>query len=353
MYKTMDMKRLSYFFLPLTLFLAACGSGGQRTDGLADKDVIPVEVIPLATHDTARVIQVTGTFTTDDETALAFKNGGVIQQIHVKTGDAIRKGQLLASLESTEINTAVRQAQLGLEKAERDYRRARQLFVDSVATREQLENAQTAFKAAEQDAERATYNQARTRIQAPFDGYVLQRPANNGQVIGPGVPVLVVGSSGQHGWLLKTGVSDRQWAAIRVGDHAEVTTGATGAKRLHATVSRKSEGIDPQAGTFTVYLKLEGEKAPAVASGMFGKAAIRLSTQTDAWFIPYEALLDGDAGTGYVFITNDGQTARRVQVRIGEIQENHIVITGGLEDAGALIVSGGPYLRDGSKITVK
>ena len=349
----MDMKRLSCYSLTLTLLLTACGHGGEHTDGLADREVIPVRVIELATRDTAQIVRATGTFTTDDETALAFKNGGVIQQIHVKEGEAFRKGQLLASLEPTEINTAVRQAQLGLEKAERDYNRARQLFQDSVATREQLENAQTAFEAAKQDAERATYNQGHTRIQAAFDGYVLQRPASAGQVVGPGTPVLVVSSTGRNGWLLKVGVSDRQWAAIQVGDHAEVTTGATGSQRLQASVSRKSEGIDPQAGTFTVYLRLEETAGSAVASGMFGKADIRLSTQTGAWFIPYDALLDGDAGTGYVFVTDDGQTARRIPVQIGDIQKDHIVVTGGLENATSLIVSGSPYLRDGSQITVK
>src|SRR5690606_39339126 len=120
-------------------------------------EVIPVRIIQLTTTDTSQVIRATGTFTTDDETALAFKNGGVIQQIHVKEGDSFRKGQLLASLEPTEINATMRQAQLGVEKAERDYHRARQLFLDSVATQEQMENAKMAFEAAKEDAERAAY----------------------------------------------------------------------------------------------------------------------------------------------------------------------------------------------------
>lgn len=352
MYKTMDTKRLNYLFLALVIVAGACGHQ-QRDSRLAADEVIPVQVIPLEQRDTAGVIRATGTFTTDDETILAFRDGGVIRQITVKEGEAFRKGQVLASVEQTEVNTAVRQAQLGLEKAERDYRRAQQLFRDSVATREQLENAETAFEAARQDAERAVYHQEQTDIRAPFDGYVLQRPASTGQVAGPGTPVLVVGSAGQNGWLLKAGVSDSQWASIRVGDGAYVTAGADRNNRLPATVYRKSEGIDPQAGTFTVYLKLEGQGGPAVASGMFGKAEIRLSAGTGAWFIPYEALLDGDAGTGYVFVTGDGQTARRIPVEIGEIQRDYIVVTGGLEDAGSLIVSGSPYLRDGSKITVK
>ena len=352
MYKMMDMQLSNCFLLAFMVFISACGHE-ERTGRLEADEVIPVKVIPLASRDTAQVIRATGTFTTDDETLLAFKNGGVIQQITVKEGEGFRKGQVLASVEQTEINTAVRQAQLGLEKAERDYRRAQQLYRDSVATREQLENAETAFEAAKQDVERADYNQRETDIRAPFDGYVLQRPANTGQVVGPGTPVLVVGSTGQNGWLLKVGVSDRQWASIKVGDHADIMVDAIQGSHLPAVVHRKSEGIDPQAGTFTVYLKLGGEGTPALASGMFGKAEIRQSTETGAWFVPYEALLDGDAGTGYVFVTDDGQTVRRIPVEIGEIQRDYIVVTGGLENAGSLIVSGSPYLRDGSKITVK
>jgi len=86
---------------------------------------------------------------------------------------------------------------------------------------------------------------------------------------------------------------------------------------------------------------------------MFGKTEIRLSAESGVWLIPYEALLDGDGGNGYVFVTDDGQTARRIPVTIGRIERDHIVVTGGLEDARALVVSGSPYLRDGSTITVK
>lgn len=350
----MDMNKFRHISIALGLLLAA-GACGQRQEdtGLADHETIPVRILPLASRDVAQSVSATGTFTTDDETVLSFKNGGVIQQIHVKEGDAFRRGQLLAALEPTEINTAVKQSQLALEKAERDYKRARQLYLDSVATQEQLENAQTALEAARQDAERAAYNRGHSNIHAAFDGYVLQRPVNAGQIAGPGTPVLVVSGTGHRGWLLKTGVGDRQWAAIQLGDSAVVTTDAAMGRSMPAVVYRKSEGIDPQSGTFSIYLKLGGAQLPALASGMFGKAEIRLSSKQGAWFIPYEALLDGDAGTGYVFVTDDGKTARRVQVQVGDIQKDHVVVTGGLEQVKFLIVSGSPYLRDGSPITVK
>lgn len=351
----MVMKIYSYYTLGITLLAisGACSSGNQDT-GLRDGDtVIPVQVQPLATTDTASTVIATGTFTTDDETALAFRNGGIIQQLRVNEGESFRKGQLLAAVESTEINTTLEQARLGLEKAERDYRRAQQLYADSVATLEQMENAKTAFDAARQDVERVSYQVNHTTITAPFDGYVLQRPANVGQVVGPGTPVLVVAGMGTGGWLLKVGVSDRQWSAIRTGDAATVTTDAIPGKELRAGVARKSEGVDPQSGMFNVYLKLDDTPPSSLASGLFGKATIRLAQASGVWFIPYEALMDGDGGKAYVFVTDDGETARRVPVEVSDIQQDHAVVTAGLESGGSLIVSGGPYLRDGSQITIK
>src|SRR3546814_238401 len=188
----MVMKTYPYYSLGVALMIAAgaCSSGNHDTELPTDDTVIPVRVQPLATTDTAGTVTATGTFTTDDETALAFRSGGIIQQLRVREGESFRKGQLLAAVESTEINTALEQAQLGLEKSERDYHRAQQLYADSVATLEQLENAKTAFDAAKQDVERASYQVGHTAITAPFDGYVLQRPVNAGQVVGPGTPGL-------------------------------------------------------------------------------------------------------------------------------------------------------------------
>lgn len=351
----MTFMKLCYYSLCVALLAVAgaCSSGSRDTDLPARTTAIPVRVQPLAAKSTVNTVSATGTFTTDDETVLSFRGGGIIQQMMVREGEPFRKGQLLAAVEATEINTALQQAQLGLEKAERDYRRARQLHADSVATLEQMENAKTAFEAAKQDVERAAYHLNHTSIRAPFDGYVLQRPANAGQVVGPGTPVLIVASGGGGGWLLNVGVSDRQWSAIQLGDTAMVTTDAARGKDLRAEVARKSEGVDPQSGTFNIYLKLLDAPSVPLATGLFGKATIYLTGESDVWLVPYEALMDGDGGKAYVFVTGDGRTARRVAVEVAGISEDHAVIMAGLEGGGSLIVSGSPYLRDGSQIIVK
>src|SRR5690606_11874027 len=106
----MNNLKYSAVFYFLLLTVAACGpQRKQERTALITGDTIPVSLMPLEATDTVESITVTGTFTTDDETVLAFKNGGIIQRVAVKEGDAFKKGQLLAELEPADINTAVRQ----------------------------------------------------------------------------------------------------------------------------------------------------------------------------------------------------------------------------------------------------
>jgi RND family efflux transporter MFP subunit len=347
------MKKIFLFILiALTLGMFSCKQTPKKETNSGD-EIIPVEVMSLQQDSIHQSIYAAGQFTTDDETALAFKNGGVINRIFVKEGDAISKGQLLATLNLTEVNAMAEQASLALQKAQRDYERASNLYKDSVATLEQMQNAKTALDVARQQHSSAGFNQTYSEIRAPKSGYVLRKLANEGQIVGPGTPVVQVNGAGQSSWILKAGVSDYQWSAIKTGDKAKITSDALPNQTLDAYVSKKPEGIDPMSGTFQVQLQLTNAPAGKIASGLFGKATIFPSQSLKAWAIPYDALLDGDAGTGYVFITNDNNTAQKIKIQVDKIENGKVVVSGGLENAKALIISGSAYLNDGSKISIK
>ncbi len=343
------MKNTFYFMLLAgSLLLTACKDGKQE-DTTSSAEVIPVKTMTLQREDVTMDIPLAGKFTTDDETMLSFKTGGIIRDILVDEGDAVRKGQVLATLDLTEINAAVQQAELGLDKARRDFERAERLYRDSVATREQFENARTGLDVATEQLKAARFNNQYSVIRAAADGYVLMRMAEEGQMAGPGQPVLQVNGAGNGKWIFKAGISDRERAGISLGDKAEISTDA--GQRISATVTRRSEGIDPYSGTFTVYLTVEG-KPTGLASGLFGKGVLHASGKISAWRIPYAAILDGDRQEGMVFITTDEKTAEMRKVKVQAINAGEALVTAGLEDARLLIVSGSAYLTDKSQIRV-
>jgi RND family efflux transporter MFP subunit len=338
--------------LLVALGLLSCHSADEKPATRQD-ELIPVKVLPLERQAGSARIPVSGLLTTDDETTLAFKTAGIIDRVLVEEGQAIKAGQLLATLKLTEIDAAVQQARLGVEKAERDYRRAENLFRDSVATLEQVQNARTALELARQQLSQAGFNRSYSEIRASRNGYVLRKLMNAGQVAAPGTPVLQVNGAGAGEWLLRVGVSDREWARIQPGDAAEVETQALAGRRFPGTVARRSEGADPATGAFTIDIRLQ-DKPQGLASGMFGKAVIttRATTGQAFWSIPYDALLDGDGNTGNVFITNDNKTAHKVPVLLAGMEKDVVLVSGGLEQARALIISGSAYLTDSSRIRI-
>lgn len=312
---------------------------------------IPVRVMALEKSSGTQTITASGSITTDDETLLSFKMSGVVNSVLVKEGDHVKKGQLLATLDLREIDSHVAQARHGYEKAQRDYQRAERLYKDSVATLEQFENAATGLAIAKEQLEATTFNQKFSSIHAQANGYVLRKFVNAGQVVDVGDPVLMTNGAGSGKWILKIGVSDKQWSAIQLKDKAIVAIDAFPNKTFEALVSRKWETSDPQSGAFTVELQVNHNNMK-LASGMFGSAKFTSSKEEQSWSIPYEAVLDANDDDGFVFVTNDNKTAHKQAVIIESFDGKNIRINKGLENTSTLIISGSAYLAENSPITI-
>ena len=337
--------------IAIIALLQACSTGNGNDQIQQVNESIPVSIIALKKEAINTEVHSSGLFTTDDETNLSFKTGGIIEKIYVKEGDAIKKNQVLASLNLTEIDAQVKQAKLGFEKAKRDFTRAENLYKDSVATLEQFQNAKTAMQVAQQQVEAAEFNLSYSQIRANKDGFVLRKMANEGQVIAAGTTVFQTNGAANKLWKMKVGVSDREWSRINIGDEALLQSDAFPEKVMKAIVSRKSEGSDVMNGTFNIDLSLT-ESNDQLASGLFGTAIIKTSKKQEGWRIPYTAVLDGDANHGYVFISNDLKVAEKVSVVIGSIDKDEVIIVAGLENKKNLIVTGSAYLKDGSSIRI-
>ena len=336
----------------LMLLLAGCGKEQELSILPKSVEAIPVKVIFLSQSDITGSVHSSGQFTTDDETMLSFKTGGIVDRIYVKEGDKIRKGQLLATLDLTEISSQVNQMQIAFEKAVRDYDRLEKLRKDSVATLEQWQNSKTGLELARQQLTSAKFNLQYSEIRATHDGVILQKLANEGQMTGQGMPVIKTSSKGRTDWILRVAVSDKEWAKIKLNDKATVQIEALNINDIQAYVSSKAEDADQMTGSFSIDLKLNNARKLDIASGMFGKSEIMLSQKNLVWQIPYDALLDGNADQGFVFVTNDNINALKVPVTIEAIDGNNILISKGLEKYKSLIVSGSAYLTDRSVIKV-
>lgn len=341
------------FLAPIVLLLQACGGKTNEKKLMGTTDSIPVKLIPILSDSGSRMITASGLLSTENEARLSFKIGGVIESVQVNEGDKVRAGQLLATLKSTEIAAQVQQVQLGLEKAERDYQRAMNLYKDSVATLEQVQNAKTGVDIARQNLQQVVFNQQYAKIYAPVDGFIVKKTGNTGELTGPGTPVLIMNAaSASSKWVLRVGLADHEWALLDKGNKATVKIDAFPDKTFTAEVSKKSLAADPVSGSFEAELQVSfSNEQPAL--GMFGTASITTSSTTTGFSIPYESLLEANGKKGFVFVSDDRRTVKKVEVTIATIANNMAYIAGGLEGHAFVVSAGSPYLSEQSIITVK
>ena len=317
------------------LLLAGC-------HGSSTPEAPPVRSVRVAMLETTVLtedIRAVGFLAPQDEAKLSFKLGGVIEAVLVEEGQSIRRGQLLARLRSAEVEAAVAQAREGAAKAKRDLERGQQLFADGVATRENLDDLNTAASVAAAQLRSVEFNASYARITAPADGMVLQKLAERDELVAPGQTVVVVGGTRQ-GWVVKVAVADREVVQLRTG--------------LPAKLHFDARSADPATGSFQVEIAVQ-EAAPGFGRGMVASALLPRVTETaaaPAMVLPNTALLEasGDRATVLVVV---GDRIQRHDVHLGRLVDDRVEVLDGLKPGDQVVVEGGSFVAAGDRVTVQ
>jgi RND family efflux transporter MFP subunit len=327
---------------------AGCGKKGQDKNG---ENGIPVGVTRVRVENQPLFVHAAGRVFPKTQVNLSFKTGGLIGRITADEGQRVRRGQVLAELDLSEVQAYAEQARQGMEKAQRDLKRIESLYRDKAATQELLENARTAFQVARSTREIAEFNLKHSRIEAPQDGRILKRLAEAREMVGPGMPVFVF-AGGSDQWILRSGVTDRDIMKLKLGDEAAVAIDALGSDRYTGFVSEIADAVNPASGTYEIELSLQAEKR-MLKAGFFATAEIRTGVSENVAIIPMEAMVEGD-GLSAVVYTADRAVgrARLRRVVIREIGNSTLTVTG-LADGEELVINGASYLSDGASIRIE
>lgn len=338
--------------LVLAGFLGVVGGGCDHAvpeaAAQAREAALRVRTAPVGKGPIDKPIRGTGVVLPKQTMDLSFKLGGVLASVDVDDGQRVKKGQLLARIDPTEVAANVAQAQESLAKAERDAARTRTLHDGKVVTQSDLDNAKTGVSIAKSASVAAGFNLRHTVLVAPADGWIDLRSAEPGEVVAPGRPVLRF-SSESKGWLMKVALVDRDALALTSGSLAEITLDAAPAHTLTGKVENIATAADSRTGTFAVEIALD-KSEQQLRSGLTAK--VRFPQQIAAPFVvPIAALSSGDRDRAVVFAA-DGGVAKRVPVRVAFLDGDRAAIAEGLEGVSSVIISGVADLREGAAIDV-
>lgn len=342
------------FIATIALVISSCGKSDKQDKQAVE--VIPVSLLAISSNTNTLPIMTSAKLTTDDEVSLSFTTSGIIDNILVKEGDAVSKGQLLATLNTTEARAREQQFFYEKEMAERNFQRTENLYAENVASKEQYQNDKTTMEVAIQKWKAANFDLQNTRIRAVKNGYILKKMVEAGSRVSAGTPVITMFGGQRSGkWIAKTEVNDRQWMSINEGDKAEVYFDNDGEK-IQGEVTAKSQSAATGSGSYSIDVLLKSDHRKQIAQGMFARVNIFNPAKTNNGLksvtIPYEALLDADGRTGYVFIPGANNRAKRVMVVIEEMRNDEVVISKGLEGVSRIILSGSAYLKEDSPFKI-
>jgi RND family efflux transporter MFP subunit len=338
----------NYIAFALAALLLSCSNTETTTQGNHE---VAVNLYAVESKQMTQPVYASGLLFSETEAVLSFKIGGIIQQIFAEEGDAVKKGQLLARLDLTEINAQVIQAQNGVEKAERDLGRVKSLYTDGAATLENVQDLTTALNVANEGLRIAEFNQRFAEIRAVSNGRIVRKMKNQGELVSPGMPVFFMNDTGDDQWKLQVGIADKDWVRLKEGDKATVSFDAYPETEFEGTVLRLAEGADPTNGSYQVEIQVD-PKGKKFAVGLFAETKITPSQPKSYKVIPTEALVEGSGKKGFVFTMDGEDRVKKIPIEVAFILDNKMAVKSGLENINNVISAGSGYLTEYSTVKV-
>jgi RND family efflux transporter MFP subunit len=320
--------------LPLLLLLAACGdrpAAAPKAEETAAGRPAP-DATALVTADTVTVelpLALPSQLYVEHDASIYARSSGIIEEITVDLGARVGTGQLLARLESRDQEIALDQARERHSDVSRQVTRQRALKTAGVVTQADSERVELDFREAELALQKAQRDYDLTRVVAPFGGVVTARTARIGRLVSPGDSLFRLTALAPV--LAAVRVPEAPAFGIKIGAVAEVA-GPRG-ETARAKVIRASPVIDAASGTREVVLQLVGGSPLPPGSSV----TVRLGSQVrQVVAVPREAV-----GEGYALVWDSDRTTLRQVTVGGELPGDRIEVVSGLAP-GEKVVRTGP-----------
>ena len=313
-----------------------------------------VRVITVSEQERPVALEYIGTTGSQAIKKYSFKIPGKIEKIYVKKGQIISKGHKLARLKRTEVNLALKAADLDVQKAtnayqesERFLKKIQKLYETGAVHQANLEKAQLDRDIKRSVSEQATLGyQAKkktmsdTLMESDIEGYVVDVLNEPGEIVGAGYPVVIVRGATQ---IVNVGVSQRDIKKLRLSTKATVRVDdAVG----QGEITRISQIPDRQSRTYNVEVSLSGAlQEEEFYIGSIARVVFEIGQQQGIW-VPITSVLTD--GVDYVLAEEDGRAVRK-NVELGSISGGEIKV-GGLAPGTRVVVEGMKNIKAGYPI---
>lgn len=363
----------------LVLFFAGVFSPALNVQVLTVSNVYPSQALTALTA--------SGYVTAERRAAVASKVTGRLVALYVEEGSRVKKGQVVARLESEDVEAARNQAQANLNVARHNLEQARADEADAslqfkrnqelikkgyiarseydtsearyLKSRATVQSAQAAVQAAQAALNAAGVAVEYTMIRAPFDAVVLTKSADIGDIVTPlgaaaNAKASVVTIADMNSLQVEADVSESNLGLVKTGQPCEIQLDALPDVRFPGTVHMIVPTADRSKATVMVKIRFL-EKDPHILPDMSAKVSflsrkLAPAERKPRTAVPKTAVLNGNNQKA-VFALNDGK-AVLVPVTTGPELGDMVEITSGLSPGDKIIVNPPRRLKTGDRVKI-
>ncbi|MEW6425590.1 MAG: efflux RND transporter periplasmic adaptor subunit [Bacillota bacterium] len=368
-----------FLILLLALFMAGgCGGKQQTPAGAQDgrESAVPVKTAKakLGTLEAASVVS--GKLEAGESANVVAKMPGKVAAVHVDVGSAVRAGQVLVTLDNTDLAARLEQAKAGVAAAESalavaqtaytvaeaNYQRGKQLLEQGaipravfeaeyelkyIQAKEQVERAlpaQLAQARANLALAESAYNDSFVR--APISGLVTARNVNPGEMASTMAPVISLANLDKVE--VKATVGENLVNQLKPGQKVQVKISAVAGQPFAGVITSIAPAADPVSKGFPLKIQIDNSNH-VLKPGMFAEVQLT-PPQKEALLVPREAVIKAE-DKDVVWVVKEGR-AQKKEVQIGESDGRRIIITAGLTEGEEVVVAGQENLQEGAKVEV-
>jgi RND family efflux transporter MFP subunit len=198
----------------------------------------------------------------------------------------------------------------------------------------------------------AQFNWSYAAIVAPRDGTVLRRLAEEREVVAAGAPVLVLGAQ-DRGFIVRTGLADREIVQVRLGDAVRVKLDALPDTKLDGKVTEIASAADRASGMFGIEVAIDDRAELPLKSGLVAKLTIVPSSASSGSrvYVPIGAIVEGAGRSARLFVL-DKDRARSRDIEVAFIEGGIVALANGVDAGEQVITDGALYLEDGERVAI-
>ncbi|MCL6461759.1 MAG: efflux RND transporter periplasmic adaptor subunit [Flavobacterium micromati] len=358
------MKKIFISVLALVL-LASCNS--EKKEQIIKEPAIAVKVNGISDNNTSPYVTASGKIEAKNSANLSTRMMGYVNKVHVQVGQKVAAGQLLVSINNTDlqakraqVDASILQASAGFSNAKKDYDRFVSLFKQQSASQKELDDITARYEMAKAGLEGAKQMRnevmaqfSYSNITAPFSGVVTNTFIKQGDMANPGMPLVSV--EGATKLQVMAMVSENDIAAIKKGMPVSVLVKSSNEK-LKGKVSEVSISATNTGGQYLVKVDLDKTDA-TVLSGMFVNVQFPIenkvnTSKSEVLLVPESALVKQGQLSG-IYTVGTGNVAILRWLRIGKSFGEQVEVLSGLSANEQYIISADGKLYNGAFVSVQ